>query len=504
MAYTVQSATVALLQLHTTVLHGAFKHFYPNDQWLGKAHAAELLALDVAGGRCDFDMVVDCPPLPLPTAGTVINVTPNVGDQMRDVLALEKALAPVRAAADHANDIALDASTRLSRALDRIDVLEQGGGTSRTKISEITEILKVITRDIESVATQAGQIVDASVVAEQVTAAIRDAFKPFEDAVIAAGAQDVVGSMVAVSKVKTIPVSQAFGVAVLDMQGQELMVDIYDDQSAPAIDSSFIWTERILSHLLISQQTGDNLWFGGEKGTGKTETARQFAARTGRGFCRVNFQKYTTAEDFVGAVGLENGATVFKAGDFLQAFTSPATVILLDEPTNADPAALAILNGFLEPNSAVNYGGAVRRRAANVLVFAADNTMTNGDESGRYAGTRTMNSALADRFARVIAFKHLAMGDEIVAVVRHTGCTYALAEHVLKAVHACRAKVSSGDIIDAPSIRQVLAFIRSVNVLGVNEAWAASIGNRQPSESATAIEAIKAAFVSESFINNNI
>lgn len=504
MAYTAQSATVALLQLHTTVLHGAFKRFYPNDQWLGKAHAANMLALDVANGRYTFDMVVDCPPLPLPTAGTVINVTPNAGDQMRDILALEKALAPVRAAADHANDIALDASTRLSRALDRIDVLEQGGGTSRTKISEITEILKVITRDIETVANQAGQVVDASIVAGQVTAAIRDAFKPFEDAVIAAGAQDVVGSMVAVSKVKTISVSAAFGVAVLDMQGNELMVDIYDDQSAPAIDPSFIWTERILSHLLISQHTSENLWFGGEKGVGKTETARQFAARTGRGFCRVNFQKYTTAEDFVGAVGLENGATVFKAGDFLQAFTAPATVILLDEPTNADPAALAILNGFLEPNSAVNYGGAVRRRAANVLVFAADNTMTNGDESGRYAGTRTMNSALADRFARVIAFKHLAMGDEIEAVVRHTGCTYALAEHVLKAVHACRAKVSSGDIIDAPSIRQVLAFIRSVNVLGVNEAWAASIGNRQPSESATAIEAIKAAFVSESFIINNI
>jgi MoxR-like ATPase len=504
MAYTVQSATVALLQLHTTVLHGAFKHFYPNDQWLGKAHAANMLAIDVADGRYTFDMVVDCPPLPLPTAGTVINVTPNAGDQMRDVLALEKALAPVRNAADNAARTALDASTRLSRAVDRLDVLEQGKTSNEVWIGNLEDQLRIIGREVANVAAQAGQIVDASVVAEQVTAAIRDAFKPFEEAVIAAGAQDVVGSMVAVSKVKTIPVSAAFGVAVLDMQGQELMVDIYDDQSAPAIDPSFIWTERILSHLLISQQTGDNLWFGGEKGTGKTETARQFAARTGRGFCRVNFQKYTTAEDFVGAVGLENGATVFKAGDFLQAFTSPATVILLDEPTNADPAALAILNGFLEPNSAVNYGGAVRRRAANVLVFAADNTMTNGDESGRYAGTRTMNSALADRFARVIAFKHLAMGDEIEAVVRHTGCTYALAEHVLKAVHACRAKVSSGDIIDAPSIRQVLAFIRSVNVLGVNEAWAASIGNRQPSESATAIEAIKAAFVSESFINNNI
>jgi hypothetical protein len=146
----------------------------------------------------------------------------------------------------------------------------------------------------------------------------------------------------------------------------------------------------------------------------------------------------------------------------------------------------------------------VRRRAANVLVFAADNTMTNGDESGRYAGTRTMNSALADRFARVIAFKHLSMGDEIEAVVGHTGCTYIVAEHVLRAIHACRAKVSSGDIIDAPSIRQVLAFIRSFPVLGVDEAWAASIGNRQPSESATAIEAIKHTYIDPVFIQNNM
>ena len=493
------SVTVQLLSLHTNVLHGAFKHYHPNLVWENKTLAATYMAQRIIDGIYTFDDVAHCNPVPVAaiTAAAAAN-------QMHDILALEKALAPVRNAADNAARTALDASTRLSRAVDRLDVLEQGKTSNEVWIGNLEDQLKTIGREVANVATQAGQIVDASVVAEQVTAAIRDAFKPFEDAVIAAGAQDTIGSMVAVSKVKTIPVSAAFGVAVLDMQGQELMVDIYDDQSAPAIDPSFIWTERILSHLLISQQTGDNLWFGGEKGTGKTETARQFAARTGRGFCRVNFQKYTTAEDFVGAVGLENGATVFKAGDFLQAFTSPATVILLDEPTNADPAALAILNGFLEPNSAVNYGGAVRRRAANVLVFAADNTMTNGDESGRYAGTRTMNSALADRFARVIAFKHLAMGDEIEAVVRHTGCTYALAEHVLKAVHACRAKVSSGDIIDAPSIRQVLAFIRSVNVLGVNEAWAASIGNRQPSESATAIEAIKAAFVSESFIINNI
>ena len=412
---------------------------------------------------------------------------------------LEQALHPVRTVADRADSRSLDTLSRLSRAVDRLDVIEQGQPIVIEAIEAVDKALRGLAQNVDRM----GQI-DPALVQGQVADAVRDAFKPFAAAVVAAGAQTVVGQMVSVSKVKTVPVSQAFGVTVTDAKGRELLVDIYDNAAAPAVDPCFVWTESILKHLLLTQTTGENLWFGGEKGTGKSETVRQFAARTGRGYCRINFHKYTTSEDYIGAVGLDNGDTVFKDGDFLQAFTCPATLILLDEITNADPAALATLNGFLEPNSAVSYGGAVRRRAANVLVFAADNTLTNGDESGRYAGTRQMNSALADRFARVVAFKHLPLADEINAVTRHTGCTEALATHVLKAVHACRAKVSTGDIIDAPSIRQVMAFIRSVAVLGVDEAWAASIGHRQPSESATAIESIKAAYISADYIHANI
>jgi MoxR-like ATPase len=96
---------------------------------------------------------------------------------------------------------------------------------------------------------------------------------------------------------------------------------------------------------------------GGTRAQGKSETARQFAAYTGRSFVRINFHKFTTTEDYVGAIGLEDGQTVFKQGDFLKAFTSPSTVILLDEVTNADAGELATLNGFLRPNSAVTYGG---------------------------------------------------------------------------------------------------------------------------------------------------
>jgi MoxR-like ATPase len=184
-------------------------------------------------------------------------------------------------------------------------------------------------------------------------------------------------------------------------------------------------------------------------------------------------------------------------------FTHPSTCILLDEVTNADAGELATLNGFLEPNSAVSYGGSVHTRANGVLVFGADNTLGNGDESGRYAGTRQMNASLMDRFAQVVRMDYLPLKDEIDAVMRHTGCNKVLAEHVLKCIRVARAKVQTADIVDAPSIRSVIAFIKSLKVLSVRDAWETAVANRQPSESATALDAIFTASIDIVLVNDN-
>jgi len=342
---------------------------------------------------------------------------------------------------------------------------------------------------------QAASMVDDSKVQAEVATAIAKAFAPFKQAVIDANAQEAVASGVAATVIDRKTALDVFGVNVIDNKGNQVWVDIWNASDAPAIDPNFVWSEAILRHLLLSQYTNENMWFGGEKGTGKSETARQFAARTGRSYTRINFHKYSTAEDYCGSIGLENGATVFKRGAFLTAFASPSTVILLDEISNCAAGELAPLNGFLEPNSAVNYGGQVHRRARGVMVCAADNTLTNGDQSGRYADTRQMNSSLADRFARVIKFEYLSADDEAEALIRHTGCHQALATHVVAAINAARAKVETGDVIDAPSIRSAIAFIRSLNMLSVDEAWHSAVTARQPSESAAALDAIKAAYI---------
>ena len=89
-------------------------------------------------------------------------------------------------------------------------------------------------------------------------------------------------------------------------------------------------------------------------------------------------------------------------------------------------------------------------------------------------------------------------------MVNHTGCTEALAEHVICAVRVAREKVTQGEIIDAPSIRSVVAFIRALKVKQPVDAWQSCVVARQPNESRTALEAIAMTYLDASLINANI
>jgi len=131
------------------------------------------------------------------------------------------------------------------------------------------------------------------------------------------------------------------------------------------------------------------------------------------------------------------------------------------------------------------------------MVIAADNTLTNGDASGRYAGTRVMNSALADRFGYIVPVTWLPVEQEIDALVRLTGCQHKLATLVVSMLQACRSKTATGDLVDAPSIRSAISWIQAMPALGVRAAWDIAVASRQPSESAVALEALYVAQVSE-------
>lgn len=389
--------------------------------------------------------------------------------------------------ASRAEAVALDAKGLADRAAEQVVRLMQESSTLSGEVKNLAREIGTL-RDTKA---------DPQAIKQAIQSTVEQALGPI---VKAAKADKAVAAKVkAAAKAPEMrTVAEVFGIALNDIKGNPLRVEYWADPDAPAIDPTYIWQESILRALVIGSQTGTNVWLGGEKGTGKTQAAMQWAARTGRAFTRINFHKYTSAEEYLGATGLVNGQTQFVPGAFLSAYTRPGSIVLLDEVTNADPGELAPLNGALERGTPrVNIGGQEWARAPGVMVIAADNTLTNGDASGRYAGTRVMNSALADRFGYVVPVTWLPADQEIDALVRLTGCQRKLASLVVSMLGACRSKAATGDLVDAPSIRSAISWIEAMPALGVRAAWDIAVAARQPSESAVALEALYVAQVSE-------
>lgn len=365
--------------------------------------------------------------------------------------------------------------------------------------------LSVLTQDLGSLRSQVSQIkIDPAEAAAAIRAAVLAEWAPFRQAVEAAGTQAEAVAVAEAGPVGRASALDLFGLDLLDAKGQPLMFDTYAHPEAPAVDPCFIWTEAIVRHLYIAQAHGRNLWMGGPAGTGKTQTAQQFAARTGRMFRRFVFDRFATRDDFLGATGIVDGDTDFAMGPVLEVYTTHGAICLLDEVGMGQPAAMSALNAFLERAAQVAYAGKVWHRAPGSMFVAADNSLTQGDTSGRFSGVNGMNTAFSERFSLVVPFAYLDADTEVEALRRHTLCSDRLARHVVSILAILRSKVDTGDIIDPPSIRQAVAFVEALSVLTPAEAWRSAIAARQPAESEVALAAVFASSVDQTLISEEI
>lgn len=484
---------------------------------LNKLQQAEWLAQQVHCGTIVFDQIANPawkPELPTQITAAVQAAVPAPQDdrKIKELEALVSNLgqqltvmqqATNNAIAGHAHQLK-NLPAAINGAATVANRADQAALESISRIAKLDDRSNAIEEQIKKVEAIKQEVIKQADIDQQVTDAIASAFKPFKEAVETAGLQQVVGELVDVRVIDRNSCEDVFGVKVIDSKGDPVMVELWNDPTAPAIDPCFIWTKEILQVLLLAQDTGICTWLGGDKGTGKTMSLIMWAAYTGRSMFRINHQKHSSVEELVGSVGLDSTGTVFKPGDFLKGYTRPGAVILLDEVTTAQPDVLAIYHGFLEPHAAVNFGGSVWRKAFGVMLSAADNSTGNGDSTGRHSGLKTMNSAFMDRFSLIVPFTFLPKNVEVQALIKHTGCTEILAGHVVDAIAACRAKVKSGDIIDAPSIRSAIAFILACKRLDVDTAWNMTVASRQPDESAPAVLAIYKACINPRLITEQI
>jgi len=261
------------------------------------------------------------------------------------------------------------------------------------------------------------------------------------------------------------PASKVFGIKSLVGN-----VEVFDGShvKTPAIDHDYVWDKRIAQRLVASlnEDTPTHVWLYGERGTGKSSAAQQLAARLGRPFYKVTFDKYSERSTIIGGKGLHSGNTTWEDGELTMALRpSVPPIVLLDEICYAQTDAVSgPINEIVHPlcEYHVTETGEHITFDRRTFFIAADNTNGSGDTTGRYHGARAMNRATVDRFGRFIEVQHMTKAEEVKALMARAVCDKPTATKVSELMGKLRAKCGTGALADPPSLREAIAFARDL------------------------------------------
>ena len=276
--------------------------------------------------------------------------------------------------------------------------------------------------------------------------------------------------------VSTTSVRQALGIKAAECGPFRDTLDrplsIWDGTAAdgvPSLDPDHAWDVQAVAFLSLAAHHADagtkerNLTRAllcGPSGTGKTTTAEQFAARTGRPFVRIPFERTTETQELIGQRMPKAGATEFRQGALVQAMQIPGCVILLDEPSFLRPGVAAILQTILDTGCVYLKECGNRRidLAPGVLIVAADNTNLAGDETGRHADTMAQNEALSQRFGFMVRVTYLSAAREANVLARKTGIPLDAAKGLVNFASQTRSSAANGQLTYGISLRRLIAW----------------------------------------------
>jgi len=180
-----------------------------------------------------------------------------------------------------------------------------------------------------------------------------------------------------------------------------------------------------------------NIMLIGAHGCGKTEMAREFAARNGKKFFHTNCAMYREPRDFYGFKGAKSGSTYWRKSDFIQAVEQDHSVILLDEFNRCSPmVANSLFNLLDDTRSAIFDEIGEVKVGKGVVIFGTINRGT------QYTGTMISDAAVMDRFGNTIEVSYLPDHLEIDVLVKRTGINKDDAKLLVQLGNTIRAKAS--------------------------------------------------------------
>lgn len=142
------------------------------------------------------------------------------------------------------------------------------------------------------------------------------------------------------------------------------------------------------------------VWFGGPKGAGKTTVVEQFFARLGVPVLTLTCNRRIPLSDFIQKMVPDGEGGWLKVDGALTTAMRMGYPVVLSEPSAMDEADLIAMHDIIDRGYLVMEDGDVVQAKRGFLVYATDNTMGWGDQTGAYGGTGSMNSATMRRFLK--------------------------------------------------------------------------------------------------------
>jgi len=294
--------------------------------------------------------------------------------------------------------------------------------------------------------------------------------------------------------------------AVSDANLKRRQIRVWDAKDAPRPDRNFAFVDSLLEDMIVAIERQDTIWLAGPKGTGKTSLPREIAARTKRPCVRIAHHRTTEPVELIGSMyPSENGGVEWKDGVLTAAIRKPGTIIILDEPTFCRAGVLALYQTLLDHRflTLAENGGEVVPVAQGVVFVIADNTAGNGDDTGRYSDTNTMNAAFLDRAAKILRVDYLPSDMETELLANKTGIAIDIARMIVDFANVTRKAGEQGDISEGVSFRRMVALANDLtDGISARRAFRNCVLNHATADDAVALNELAKAHLDFKKLNN--
>lgn len=232
-----------------------------------------------------------------------------------------------------------------------------------------------------------------------------------------------------------------------------------DADVVPQKTDHYVYDIDELKNVLLALELNIPCYIWGHKGSGKSELLEQIAARTNRGFVRVQHTVNTEESHIVGQWTVRGGATIWEHGPLPIAMMK-GYMYCADEYDFALPSVLSVYQAVLEGKPLMikeaDAANRIIRPHPHFRFVATGNTNGSGDETGLYQGTLIQNSANYDRFGVVIHKRYLPPDAETKILINHVGLTKEDAAALVKFATAVREAYDGAKISDVISPRTLI------------------------------------------------